>query len=215
VFEFPHVVNLIAGRQFDTIYHEHFSYLSLTAVDRIFQVNGLAVFDVQELSTHGGSLRVFAQRQRPNQRPIQAGVANLLAREAADGVRTRSYYEDFQPSVERMKDDFVRFLIDAKSSGERVAGYGAAAKGITLLNFAGVRRDLMPFIVDANPAKQNTFTPGTHVPVVNPSRLRVERPDYVVIFPWNLRVEISEQLADLGIAGTQFVTAVPRLEVWS
>ena len=212
-FEFPHLMNLIEGNQFDTIYHEHFSYLSLTAVHKIFQANGLDVFDVEEHPTHGGSLRVFAQRSDAGNRPATQRVADLLAREEHSGMRSRAYYADFQRRAEKVKDDFVAFLIEAKRSGKEVAAYGAAAKGNTLLNYAGIKPDLISFVVDRNPAKQGKFLPGSRIPITGQQILHREKPDYVVILPWNLKEEISLQLAAIREWGGRFVTAVPCLEI--
>jgi SAM-dependent methyltransferase len=212
-FEFPHLLRLVAENQFDTIYHEHFSYLSLTAVSRIFEANGLRVFDVEELPTHGGSLRVFAQPAATGVQRVGERVRELLARENAAGVASRAYYEGFQSRAERVKDDFVAFLIDAKRRGKTVAAYGAAAKGNTLLNFGGCRPDLLRFVVDRNPAKQGKFMPGSRIPIVAEDVLYATKPDYVVILPWNLKLEVKTQLAAVRDWGAQFVTAVPTLEV--
>ena len=212
-FEFPHVMHLIEENQFDTIYHEHFSYLSLTAVARIFAANGLEVFDIEELPTHGGSLRVFAQRIDCGTQAVHAGVALLLAREAAAGMNCESYYAGFQEHANKVKNDFLRFLLEAKCSGKTVAGYGAAAKGNTLLNYAGVRPDLLPYVADRNPAKQGKFLPGCRIPIVSEDYLKQNRPAYVMIFPWNLRSEVVEQLAYIRAWGGQFVTAVPKLTI--
>jgi SAM-dependent methyltransferase len=212
-FEFPHLLRLVAEHQFDTIYHEHFSYLSLTAVERIFASNGLTVFDVEELSTHGGSIRVFAQRADAGKRGRDGRVADLLQREERAGIRTSAYYAGFQATSERVKNDFLRFLLDANRDGRRVAAYGAAAKGNTLMNFAGVRPDLVSFVVDANPAKQGKFMPGSRIPIVSEERLRRDRPDFVVILPWNLRAEVVGAIEYITDWGGKFVTAVPQLEV--
>jgi SAM-dependent methyltransferase len=212
-FEFPHLLNLLEQSQFDTIYHEHFSYLSLVAVRRIFAANGLTVFDVEELPTHGGSLRVYAQRSDGGKRPVSEHVAALVQRELDAGLTSEGGYAGFQAKADRVKDDFVAFLIEAKRSGKRVAGYGAAAKGNTLINYGGVRPDLLPFVVDRNPAKQSTFLPGSRIPVVTEDRLRQVRPDYVVILPWNLSVEVTDQLSYIREWGGRFVTAVPQLRV--
>lgn len=212
-FEFPHLLRLLADNQFDTIYHEHFSYLSLTAVQRIFAANGLIVFDVEELSTHGGSLRVFAQRADTGSRAISERVAALLRRETDAGLRQADAYRGFQARAERVKDDFVAFLIDAKRQGKRVAAYGAAAKGNTLMNFAGCRADLVRYVVDRNPAKQGKFMPGSRIPIVDEGELYRDRPDYVVILPWNLRAEVTQQLEGIRAWGGKFVTAVPALEI--
>ena len=212
-FEFPHLLNLIELNQFDTIYHEHFSYLSLSSVQQIFAANGLSVFDVQELPTHGGSLRVFVQRTDTGLQVINDQVRLLLQKEECVGMRTAEYYIGFQGKSEKVKDDFVAFLIEAKRKGKSVAAYGAAAKGNTLMNFAGIRPGLIHFVVDKNPAKQGKFMPGSRIPVESEERLWKERPDYIVILPWNLREEIMEQLAYVQEWGGKFVTAVPSLEV--
>lgn len=212
-FEFPHLLRLLAESQFDTIYHEHYSYLSLTSVVRIFNACGLHVFDVDELPTHGGSLRVFAQHADGPRRTHEA-VSSMLECETRFGLTRRDTYLELQTRAETIKNALLRFLIDRHDRGERVAGYGAAAKGNTLLNFAGVRPDLLPYVVDRNPHKQGQFLPGSRIPVVNEERLWAERPDYVLILPWNLRDEISSQLATSRDWGGQFVTAVPEITVW-
>lgn len=210
-FEFPHLLNLIEGNQFDTIYHEHFSYLSLHAVDTIFSANGLLIFDVQELPTHGGSLRVLAQRKDTGNRLRTTQVDELLANEQAAGMHGSTFYEGFQAKAEKVKDDFLAFLIEARHNEKQVAAYGAAAKGNTLLNFAGIRPDLISFVVDKNPAKQGKFMPGSRIPIVNEQVLYQDRPDYVVILPWNLKEEVIQQLAAIRDWGGKFVTAVPQL----
>lgn len=213
-FEFPSLLSLVSERQFDTIYHEHYSYLSLTAVERVFAANGLAVFDVETLPTHGGSLRIYAERADARRRAEGAGLAAQRMREAEVGIASAAFYEGFQAQAEAVKDDFLRFLLDAKRDGARVCAYGAAAKGNTLLNFAGVRPDLLPFVVDRSPGKQGRHMPGSRIPIVSEERIRETRPELVVILPWNLRAEIAEQLAYVRDWGGRFVTAVPRLEVF-
>jgi SAM-dependent methyltransferase len=212
-FEFPHLMRLVEQCQFDTIYHEHFSYLSLTAVDTIFARNGLQVFDVQELPTHGGSLRVFAQRADTGRRERTAALAALLERESGAGVASAAYYAGFQERANTIKDDLMSFLIQAKREGKRVGAYGAAAKGNTLLNYAGVRSNLLPWVVDRNPAKQNKYLPGCRIPIVDEAHLRKVRPDYVVILPWNLRDEVMGQLSYIREWGGRFVCAVPHLSI--
>jgi hypothetical protein len=212
-FEFPHVLRLINEAQFDTIYHEHFSYLSLTVVDRIFSENGLSIFDVEEHPTHGGSLRVFAQRADGGAHSLTKNVAELLRRESSAGVTDEGFYSGFQGRADAIKNDFMAFLLDARRQGKTVVGYGAAAKGNTLMNYAGVRPDLIPFVVDSNPAKQNKYMPGSRVPIVNEEKLKNARPDYVVIFPWNLQAEIRSSLDYISEWGGQFVIAVPSLTV--
>lgn len=212
-FEFPHLLRLVDECQFDTIYHEHFSYLSLTAVKRIFENNGLEVFDVEELPTHGGSLRVFAQMKNCGGAPVSARVTEILKRESKAGMTTAAYYQGFQGRAEKVKDDLLAFLLEKKAQGKKVAAYGAAAKGNTLLNFAGVRQDLVAYVVDRNPAKQGQHLPGSHIPIVSEKRIAAERPDYVLILPWNLRDEVMEQLAYVREWSGNFVTAVPKLSL--
>ena len=212
-FEFPHLMRLIEGTQFDTIYHEHFSYLSLSAVDRIFKANGLVVFDVDELPTHGGSLRVFAQRADAGEWPHTEAVGEMLRREAERGLTSANGYADFQTKSNAVKDGFLRFLLEARRQGKKVAAYGAAAKGNTLLNYAGVRPDLLPFVVDRNPAKQGKYMPGSRIPIVDEQYLREMRPDHILILPWNLKQEVMQQLDYVHDWDAQFVTAVPELDI--
>ena len=212
-FEFPHLLRLVSECQFDTIYHEHFSYLSLTSVCRMFEANGLHVFDVEQLETHGGSLRVFAQRRDTGKRAVEPAVARVLALEDAAGVSTAAYYEGFQQRADDVRDGLMSFLIEARRAGKRTGAYGAAAKGNTLLNYAGVRAGLLPWVVDRNPAKQSLFMPGSRIPIVDEAHLKRERPDYVLILPWNLKTEVMEQLAYIREWGGRFVWAVPGIEV--
>jgi len=211
-FEFPHLLSLMAEQQFDTLYHEHYSYLSLTAVRTLCQRNGLEIFDVQELPTHGGSLRVFVQRAGGPQALLPA-VQALLETEGKVGVTSVDFYATLAPAAERIKHQLLRFLLQAKADGKRVVGYGAAAKGNTLLNYAGVRADLLAWVADANPHKQGKFLPGSRIPVVAPERLAIEQPDYVLVLPWNLLREVSEQQALVREWGGRFVIAVPELTV--
>ena len=211
-FEFPHVLELVKHAQFDTIYHEHYSYLSLTTINKIFRKNGLALSEVHSLPTHGGSLRVFARRLGSMVRQA-ASIDDMLQIEEALGVNTFAYYGNFQSRVNKIKNDVVGFLIEASRGGAKVAAYGAAAKGNTLLNYAGVRADLLHYVVDKNPAKQGCFLPGSRIPIVAEQRLRDERPDYVLILPWNLRDEIVRQLSYIRGWGGRFVVAVPELEI--
>ena len=210
--EFPHLMQLVQQGQFDTIYHEHFSYLSFATVQRIFAAHGLTVWDVQTLRTHGGSLRVWAQHTA-NARPTAASVDAMLLTEAAAGMQELAFYRGFQPEADRIKNDLVAFLIECRRGGRSVAAYGAAAKGNTLLNYAGVRPDLLPFVVDASPHKQGRFLPGSRIPVVAEARIRETRPDFILILPWNLRDEIVTQLGYAREWGARFVTAVPALTV--
>jgi 2-polyprenyl-3-methyl-5-hydroxy-6-metoxy-1,4-benzoquinol methylase len=212
-FEFPHLLRLMDQRQFDTIYHEHFSYLSLTTVQKIFAAHGLRVFDVEELPTHGGSLRVFACRQEASHAGTPA-VAALLAREREFGLTDLARYATFQEEVKKVKRDLLSFLIEAKRAGKKVAGYGAPAKGNTLLNYCGVGTDLIDFTVDRSPHKQNTWLPGTRIPVHAPEKIREEKPDYLLILPWNLRDEVMEQMAHIREWGGRFVVPIPEVTVF-
>lgn len=210
--EFPHLMRLVEDCQFDTVYHEHFSYLSLTTVERVFTSAGLRIFDVEELSTHGGSLRVYGCLDGASH-ACAASVAAMLDEEAARGMGNLAYYSAFQPRADALKNAFLRFLLDARRDGKSVAAYGAAAKGNTLMNYAGIRPDLVPFVCDAAPSKQGKLMPGSHIPILPPEVLRVHRPDYLIILPWNIAPEVRTQLADLAALGTRFVTAVPELRV--
>jgi hypothetical protein len=195
--------------QFDTIYHEHFSYLSLTAVKSVFDFNGLQIFDVQEISTHGGSLRVFTQRKDEAKHKITAAVDIIMTNEANVGVKTEQYYTNFQKRANDIKQSLIKFLIESKRRGKSVAAYGAAAKGNTLLNFAGINSDLLSFVVDRNPSKQGKFMPGSHIPIVSEEYLQKERPSYVVILPWNLKDEITKQLDYIRKWDGKFITFIP------
>ena len=211
-FEFPHLTRLIEESQFDTIYHEHYSYLSLTAVDGIFRHCGLEVFDVERLQTHGGSLRVYAQPAGGRHARTTA-VEALLREEAVCGVTTPEYYASLQERAEKIKNDLLAFLIGAKRDGKSVAAYGAAAKGNTLLNYAGVKPDLLPWVVDRNPAKQGKFLPGSRIPIVDEAVLRKEKPDYIIILPWNLSKEVGIQLDYVHEWNGGLVTMVPTMQV--
>ncbi|PTT25720.1 class I SAM-dependent methyltransferase [Pseudomonas sp. HMWF021] len=212
-FEFPQLLTLMAGAQFDTLYHEHYSYLSLTAVQTLCERNGLQVFDVTQLSTHGGSLRVFVQRKDGERRAVQAAVQQQLQAEIAAGVKTPEYYATLAPAAERIKHELLRFLLQARAEGKRVVGYGAAAKGNTLLNYAGVKPDLLAWVADANPHKQGKFLPGSRIPIVAPERIELEKPDYILVLPWNLLSEVTQQLASAKTWGARFVVAVPELSI--
>ena len=187
----------------------------MTAVDQVLTAQGLTVFDVEKLNTHGGSLRVFAKRSDARDHARMRAVDDLLAEEAGAGMRTRSYYQGFQPKVEKIRDDLVSFLHEATRGAHRVAAYGAAAKGNTLLNYANVGSNTVEFVVDANPAKRGEFMPGSHIPIVGEDQLRQDRPGYVLILPWNLRQEITRQVSYIANWGGRFVVAIPRLEVLS
>lgn len=212
-FEFPHLMQMINLTQFDTIYHEHFSYLSLTAVNRIFEHNGLQVFDVQEIGSHGGSLRVFAQRKDKGSQTVMPAVSDLLYKERSVGVTKEAYYSQFQNRANQIKYDLIEFLIKAKREGKKVLAYGAAAKGNTLLNYAGIRPDLLPLVVDRNPAKQNKYLPGCRIPICDEDLILKVKPDYVLILPWNLKTEIISQLDCIREWGAKFVISTPSLEI--
>jgi 2-polyprenyl-3-methyl-5-hydroxy-6-metoxy-1,4-benzoquinol methylase len=211
--EFPHLLRLVEECQFDTIYHEHFSYLSLVFVNKLFTRHGLVIFDVEELPTHGGSLRVYAAHLDRDHLKISRSVEEILSREETHGLTTMVFFEGFQARVNALKNAFLRFLIEQKELGKVVVGYGAAAKGNTLLNYCGVKPDLIPFVVDRSPHKQGHYLPGSHIPIVSEDRIREIRPDFVVIFPWNLEQEITEQLAYVREWDGRFVTAIPKLRV--
>lgn len=212
--EFPHLLQLVDGNQFDTIYHEHFSYLSFTTVERIFAAHGLILFDVEELSTHGGSLRIYAQHAEQRDREICATVTELKAREQAWGVWTMDPYIAFEENVRATKRRLLRFLIEAKAAGKSIAGYGAPGKGNTLLNYCGVRTDFIDYTVDRNPYKQGKYTPGTHIPILEPERIRETRPDFLLILPWNLKEEIVAQNAFIRDWGGKFVVPIPELAIY-
>jgi len=210
--EFPHLMELVARRQFDTVYHEHFSYFSLHTMRIIFAAHGLRLWDVEQLTTHGGSLRIWAVHDG-SQRAETGAVAAMLAMEAHAGMKSATYYQGFQTKADEVKNDCLTFLLEQHRAGRKVVGYGAAAKGNTLLNYAGVKPDLLPYVVDASPYKQGHWLPGSRIPVVNESRLRKDHPDFVLILPWNLRNEITTQLSYIREWGGRFVTFVPALNV--
>jgi len=210
--EFPHLMQMVANCQFDTAYHEHFSYLSLTTVAGIFEKSGLRIFDVEQIPTHGGSLRVYGCRKDAAHEMLPE-VGELLKEELSRGMQSSTFYESFQEDAERVKNNLLRFLLDAKRDGKSVAAYGAAAKGNTLLNFAGVKPDLLPFVCDAAKAKQGKYLPGSHIPIYPPETLLQRRPDYLLILPWNIREEVIRQNSELKEAGTKFVTAIPDLKI--
>jgi len=213
--EFPHLLKLVQENQFDTIYHEHFSYLSFIAVRRIFDHQGLKVFDVQEIPTHGGSLRIFARHAEDSSKPVSQNVYDLLEKEKLAGMESLSFYQNFQQVVDKIKYNTWNFLIQMKRDGKKVAGYGAAAKGNTLLNYCGIKgNDLIRFVSDASPYKQNRYLPGSRIPVFEPNRIREYKPDIVIIFPWNLKTEISEQLSYIRNWGGKFVVFVPELSIF-
>ncbi len=210
--EFPHLMRLIEHAQFDTVYHEHFSYLSLYSVRRTFSMAGLRIWDVEELSTHGGSLRIYGCHQ-DDPRETRKAVLELLREEANRGLQRLETYRAFQSRAEKIKLDLIAFLAEQKRSGKTVAAYGAAAKGNTLLNYAGIKPDLLPFVCDAAKAKQLRFMPGSHIPILEPEKLIESKPDYVLILPWNIADEIISLNASLVERGTKFVVAIPNLRV--
>jgi 2-polyprenyl-3-methyl-5-hydroxy-6-metoxy-1,4-benzoquinol methylase len=212
--EFPHLLNLVEYNQFDTIYHEHFSYLSLFTVKQIFEKQGLEIFHVEELTTHGGSLRVFAKHSHDVSHPTNKSVEVLIEKEIAFGINRHEFYLNFDKKVEKVKIEFLDFLIQAKKTNKKVAAYGAAAKGNTLLNYCGVKSDLIDFVVDLAPSKQGKYLPGSHIEVVNESVLKENKPDYIIIFPWNIKDEIVSQLAYARDWGCKFVVAIPNLEIF-
>lgn len=212
--EFPHLLRLIEEAQFDTIYHEHFSYLSLGATISIFEAQGLKVFDVEELPTHGGSLRVFGARADDSSKQRRASVDRVLAAEQELGLGGREIYEAFQPRIDKIRADFLAFLLEQRAAGKKVAGYGAAAKGNTLLNYCGVKgNELVRFVADLSPHKQGRYLPGSRIPVLAPEQIDAEKPDFIVIFPWNIRDEVVEQLAHVREWGGRFVVAIPELRI--
>ncbi len=212
--EFPHLLQLINNNQFDTIYHEHFSYLSLLAVEKIFNAHNLEIFKVDELNTHGGSLRIYGKHSGNNKFSTDPSVLKVRKDEATLGLDKINTYINFKDKVNSTKRSFLSFLIQAKSENKKIAAYGAAAKGNTLLNFCGVREDFIDYVVDRNPYKQGTFLPGTHIPVGAPEKIQETKPDYVVILPWNLKAEVSEQLSFIRQWGGKFVVPIPEVEVF-
>jgi SAM-dependent methyltransferase len=211
--EFPHLLRLMAEDQFDTIYHEHYSYFSFATVRKVFAAHGLTLFDVEELPTHGGSLRIYARHQADASKPVGERVGALLAREEEAGLGRIETYGSFAERVRGVKRGLLRFLIEAREEGRTVAAYGAPAKGNTLLNFCGVRTDFVDYTVDRSPHKQGRYLPGTRIPIHGPERLRETRPDYVLILPWNLKEEIMGQMADVRSWGGRFVVAIPEVRV--
>ncbi|MHB1414318.1 MAG: methyltransferase domain-containing protein [Chloroflexota bacterium] len=212
--EFPHLMQLVDGNQFDTIYHEHFSYFSFLTVSRIFARHGLAIFDVEELPTHGGSLRIYAKKREDASKAIGGRVAALVAHERAAGYDTLAYHVSFAEKVKETKRNLLEFLIGVRREGKSVVGYGAPAKGNTLLNYCGIRTDFLDYTVDRSPHKQGHYLPGTHIPIYSPDRIRETKPDYLLILPWNLREEIMGQMAHVREWGGRFVVPIPEVRVW-
>jgi hypothetical protein len=213
--EFPHLLRLIEDAQFDTIYHEHFSYFSLLTVEQVFARHGLRLFDVAELPTHGGSLRIFACREDSSRQLASDGLANLRDKESRAGMERGDIYAGFQERVGTVRDGLRAFLASAREDGKRLAAYGAAAKGNTLLNFCGIGADDIPYVVDVSPHKQGRYFPGSHIPIRPVEYLREDRPDYVLILPWNLRDEITADHGYIRDWGGRFVVAVPEIEIGS
>lgn len=211
--EFPHLLKLIEKNQFDTIYHEHFSYLSLITVKRVFQKHDLDIFDVEELSTHGGSLRIYAKHIEDNTKDISINVDKIISKEIEMGLNKIETYKNFSEKVKKTKRDILNFLIHIKSEGKQICGYGAPAKGNTLLNYCGIGTDFLDYTVDISPHKQGLFLPGTHIPIFSPDKIRETKPDYVIILPWNIKEEIIEQMSFIKEWGGKFVTLIPNIEV--
>jgi hypothetical protein len=211
--EFPHLLRLIELNQFDTIYHEHFSYFSFVAVSRVFEGHGLAMFDVEELPTHGGSLRIYARHAEDDERGVEPSVHALLEREQAGGYSDADHYRGFEERVHRTKRELLKFLIEAKSAGRTVVGYGAPAKGNTLLNYCGVREDFLDYTVDRAPSKQGTLLPGTRIPVHAPEKILETKPDYVLILPWNIKDEVVDKMSAGRVCGGRFVVPIPEVRV--
>ena len=211
--EFPHLKKLIELNQFDTIYHEHFSYFSLVSVERVFREFGLVIFDVEEIPTHGGSLRIYARHDSDSTKPVQSAVNKLRDEEIACGYEKPEIYANYSEKVKETKRQLLSFLIEAKREGKTIVGYGAPAKGNTLLNYCGIRKDFLDYTVDISPIKQGVLLPGTHIPVYPPEKIAETKPDYVLVLPWNLKEEIMDQMAHIREWGGKFVVAIPRLEV--
>jgi 2-polyprenyl-3-methyl-5-hydroxy-6-metoxy-1,4-benzoquinol methylase len=211
--EFPHLFQLVLNNQFDTIYHEHFSYLSFTTVSKIFEANNLIMFDVEEVSTHGGSLRIFAKHKNDSSKAISSNIANMLKKEKEAGMLNIEYYKNFQVKIEGIKNDLLEFLLQQKHDGKKVAAYGAAAKGNTLLNYCGIKKDMISFVVDANPNKQNKFMPASHIPIVTEDYIWTGKPDFIIILPWNIKDEIIKQLNYVSAWGGKFVVPIPKLQI--
>jgi hypothetical protein len=212
--EFPHLMCLIAENQFDTIYHEHFSYFSFISVEKIFSAHGLILFDVEEIPTHGGSLRIYARHAEDDSKPIRKAITELREREINAGITSLEYYRDFAEQVKETKRKLLEFLIHAKREGKTIAGYGAPGKGNTLLNYCGVRNDFIDYTVDRNPYKQGKYLPGTHIPIYHPDKINETRPDFILILPWNFKDEIMEQLGYVKDWGAKFVLPIPEVKVY-
>jgi len=212
--EFPHLMRLIAENQFDTIYHEHFSYFTLTTARSLFAAHGLTLFDVEELPTHGGSLRIFARHDNDGSKPVTSRITTLLSREEREGVMRRETYSSFSERAKATKRRLLQFLIESKNAGKSVVGYGAPAKGNTLLNYCGIRTDLIEWTTDRSPHKHGYFLPGTHIPIAHPDKVKLVKPDYLLILPWNLKEEIAEQMSYIREWGGKFVIPIPEVRVF-
>jgi SAM-dependent methyltransferase len=213
--EFPHLMQLMQDNLFDTIYHEHFSYLSLLVVEKIFAFHGLTLFDVQEIDIHGGSIRIFARHTEDGSKPVTDRIAAFRDREIAFGLDQLGTYSNFTEQVKKTKRNLMEFLITAKQKGKTIAGYGAPGKGNTLLNYCGIRTDFLDYTVDRNPYKQGKYTPGTHIPILDPEQIRLTKPDYLLILPWNVKDEIMNQVSYIREWGGQFVVPIPEVKVYS
>lgn len=212
--EFPHLMRLVEQNQFDTIYHEHFSYFSFLSAEKIFSAHGLTLFDVDEIPTHGGSIRIYARHDNDDTKPISENVKELMKREKQAGIMTMEYYDSFNERVKETKRKLLTFLINAKREGKVIAGYGAPGKGNTLLNYCGIRTDFIDYTVDRNPYKHGKYTPGTHIPIYPPSKIDETRPDYVIILPWNLKDEIIDQLSYIQDWGGQLIVPIPEVKLY-
>lgn len=211
--EFPHLMQLIENNQFDTIYHEHFSYLSFLTVKSIFESHGLELFDVDQLSTHGGSLRIYAKHKEDNSKEKSSNVQDLINVEISKKMNTINYYRDFQKKANKIKYELIEFLTKQKKAKKKIIAYGAAAKGNTLLNYCGIKQDLIEFVVDISPYKQGKFLPGSHIPIVNEIKIKELKPDYIVILPWNIKDEIIKQLDYINEWNCKFVIPIPKMEI--
>jgi hypothetical protein len=212
--EFPHLLRLMVQNQFDTIYHEHFSYFSFLTVEKIFAAHGLTIFDVEELPTHGGSLRIYGCHQQDAGKTISDRVTELKKQEAAFKMRQLETYLSFHDKVKKTKREILSFLINQKSAGKQIVGYGAPAKGNTLLNYCGIRTDFFDYTVDRSPHKQGLFLPGTHIPIQSPEKIKQTKPDYVFILPWNIKEEIMDQMTCIREWGGRFVVPIPEIEIY-
>ena len=213
--EFPHLMQIMKENQFDTIYHEHFSYFSFVSVEKIFAAHDLVLFDVEELPTHGGSLRIYARHASDHSKPVTDRVVDLRNREIEAGFTQIQHYMNFSDQVQETKRNILEFLIEAKQAGKSIAGYGAPGKGNTLLNYCGIRTDFLDYTVDQNPYKQGKYLPGTHIPINHPNRIRETHPDYVMILPWNLKEEIMHQLSYISEWGGRFIVPIPKVEIYT